>query len=182
MDQQPNPVKDCLFEYVKNSQIIPKLISEKKFDQIADEVIQDCYDVAITMGEKEEVVADIATGLLHYLLTSSLITSQRKTELRGIELDIVIPDIKTLEKDPKKALVICIMRTTEHEAINAKISELETIQPEKNNIWLVLSEDVPTKNRSFVLSKEGGSFSRIIFEIAQFCNISGAGKFKILRV
>ncbi len=46
----------------------------------------------------------------------------------------------------------------------------------------VLSEDAQTKKRSFVLSKEVGSFSRIIFEIAQFYNISGANKFKILRV
>ncbi len=55
MDQQPNPVKDCLFEYVKNSQIIPKLISEKKFDQIADEVIQNCMMLPSPWGKKRRL-------------------------------------------------------------------------------------------------------------------------------
>jgi len=54
------------------------------------------------MGEKEEVVGVLATGLLHYLLTNALISSQRKVTYNDNELDIVIPDTKTLEKDPKK--------------------------------------------------------------------------------
>ncbi len=187
MDEETNPVKDFLFEYIRNSQTVPQLISEKKFDQIIDKVVRDCYDEVASLGEKDEAIGILATGLLHYLLTSALITSQRKIELQGIDLDIVIPDIKTLEKDPKRALVICIPKSSELKAIKEKISELEKIQPEKNNIWVVLSENIPIKEKSFVLSKEeeDSSFSKIIFEIAQFGSSSSAGgasKFKILRV
>ena len=182
MEEESNPIKDLLFEYIKNSQTIPKLIIGKKFDQIIDEVTKNCYDQIVSMGEKDESVGVLATGLLHYLLTNALITSQRKIEHKGNELDIVVPDIKTLEKDPKKTLLICIPKSSDTKVINEKIALLEKIQPEKENIWLVLSEKFPSKKKSFVLSKENNTFSKIIFEIAQFSNVGGSNKFKILRV
>ena len=55
MDEEPNPIKDYLFEYINNSKTIPQLISEKKFDAIINDVIENCYDKIITMGEKDEV-------------------------------------------------------------------------------------------------------------------------------
>jgi len=182
MDEEVNPVKDYLFEHIKNSETIPKLIAEKKFDQIIEEVTKNCYDKILTMGEKEEAVGVLATGLLHYLLTNALITSQRKVEYNEEQLDIVIPDTKTLEKDPKKTLLVCIPKSSDKKTIEGKITHLEKIQPNKENIWVVLSENVPLGKKTFVLSKENNSFSKIIFEIAQFSNVHGTSKFKILRI
>jgi len=182
MEEESNPIKDYLFEYIENSEIIPKLVAEKKFDQIIEDVTKNCYDHILSMGEKDEAVGVLATGLLHYLLTNALITSQRKIEYNGNELDIVIPDIKTLEKDSKKTLLICIPKSSDIVIINEKISKLEKIQSEKENIWLVLSKDVPTGKKSFILSKDNNTFSKIIFEIAQFSNVHGTSKFKILRI
>lgn len=182
MPEESNPIKDTIFEYIKNSQTIPKLISEKKFEQVIEEVTSHCYDKIISMGDEDEAVGTMATGLLHYLLTNALISSQRKINYQGIELDIVIPDIKTLEKDQKKTLLICIPKSSEIKIINEKIEQLEKIQHEKENIWIVLSEYIPVKKKLFTLSKENNSFSKIIFEIAQFSNITGSSKFKILRI
>jgi len=182
MEEESNPIKDYLFDYIENSEIIPKLVAEKKFDQIIEDVTKNCYDHILSMGEKDEVIGVLATGLLHYLLTNALITSQRKVEYNGNELDIVIPDIKTLEKDSKKTLLICIPKSSDTKTINEKISSLEKIQPEKENIWLVLSENISLEKKIFVLSKEENSFSKIIFEIAQFSNVHGTSKFKILRI
>jgi len=182
MEEEPNPVKDYLFEYIENSEIIPKLIAEKKFDQIIEDVTKNCYDHILSMGQKDEVIGVLATGLLHYLLTNALITSQRKVSYGNIELDIAIPDTKTLEKDPKKTLLICIPKSSDPAIINEKISKLNEIQSEKENIWIVLSENISTDKKTFVLSKEGNSFSKIIFEIAQFSNVGGTNKFKILRI
>jgi len=106
MQEEPNPVKDYLFDYLsKSEERIQKLIINKKFSKIIDDVITNCYDKIITLGKKDESIGVLATGLLHYLLTNALINSQRKIEHQGIEIDIVIPDIKTLEKDPKKDTV-----------------------------------------------------------------------------
>jgi len=40
MQEEPNPVKDYLFDYLSKSEVqIQKLISDKKFSEIIDEVI-----------------------------------------------------------------------------------------------------------------------------------------------
>ena len=182
MDEEVNPIKELLFEYIENTELIPKLIAEKKFNEIIDHVVRNCYDQIVNMGEKSESVGILATGLLHYLLTNALITSQRKVDYNQNELDIVIPDIKTLEKDPKKTLLICIPKSEDPKVIESKISKLEQIQSEKENIWIVLSENIPIDKKSFILSKENNTFSKIIFEIAKFTNVGGANKFKILRI
>ncbi len=182
MQEDSNPVKDHLFDYIKNSQIIAQLITEKKFDKIIEDVMNNCYEKIISIGEKDEVLGILATGLLHYLLTNALLNSQRKVEYQGIEVDIVIPDIKTLEKDPKKTLLICIPKSSNKKIIEERISQLERIQPEKENIWVILSENISINKKSFVPSKENNSFSKIIFDIAQFSNVGGTNKFKILRV
>ena len=183
MQKEPNPVKDYLFDYLsKSEERIQKLISEKKFSEIIDDVIENCYDKIIRLGEKDESVGVLGTGLLHYLLTNALINSQRKVEHKGIEIDIVIPDIKTLEKDPKKTLLICIPKSSNKKIVEKIISQLEKIQSEKENIWVVLSENISINKKYFVLSKENNSFSKIIFEIAQFSNVRGTNKFKILPV
>lgn len=182
MEEEETPIKDYLFKYIKNSETIPKLITEKKFDQIIEDAIKNCYDHILSMGEKDEAVGVLATGLLHYLLTNALITSQRKVSYDNIEIDIVIPNTKTLEKDPKKALLIHIVKSSDINEINKKIERLERIQSAKENIWLVLSEDIHTKKKSFILSKDNNTFSKIIFEIAKFSNVGGSNKFKILRI
>ncbi len=182
MSEESNPIKDYLFNYIENSKTIPKLIAEQKFDVIIDEITQNCYDDIVLMDEKEVAIGILATGLLHYLLTNALLNSQRKVEFHGLELDIVIPDVKTLEKDSKMTLLILIPKSSDKQIINQKISQLESVQPISENIWVVLSEDIPIDCKSFVLSKESNSFSKIIFEISQFSNVGKSNKFKILRI
>jgi len=182
MSEESNPIKDHLFNYIKKSNTIIKLISEKKFDVIINEIVENCYDKIILMDKKDEAIGVLATGILHYLLTNAFLNSQRKVNYQGIELDIVIPDIKTLEKDAKMTLLILIPKSSDKKIINEKISQLKKIQPMKENIWVILSEDISIDCKSFVLSKENNTFSNIIFEIAQFSNVGKSNKFKILRI
>lgn len=182
MTDEVNPIKDYLFEHIEKSNSIENLIHEKKFDVIINEIVENCYDKVILMDKKEEAVGILATGILHYLLTNALLSSQRKVDYQGMELDIVIPDTRALEKDAKMTLLILIPKSSDKKIIDEKISELRKIQPTKENIWAVLSEDISIDCKSFVLSKDNNSFSKIIFEIAQFSNVGGSNKFKILRI
>ena len=182
MTDEVNPIKDYLFEHIEKSNSIENLIHEKKFDVVIKEIVENCYDKVILMDKKEEAVGILATGILHYLLTNALLSSQRKVDYQGMELDIVIPDTRTLEKDAKMTLLILIPKSSDKKIIDEKISELRKIQPTKENIWVVLSEDISIDCKSFVLSKDNNSFSKIIFEIAQFSNVGGSNKFKILRI
>ena len=182
MADEVNPIKDYLFDHIEKSNSIENLIHEKKFDVIINEIVENCYDKVILMDKKEEAVGILATGILHYLLTNALLSSQRKVDYQGMELDIVIPDTRTLEKDAKMTLLILIPKSSDKKIIDEKISQLRKIQPTKENIWAVLSEDISIDCKSFVLSKDNNSFSKIIFEIAQFSNVGGSNKFKILRI
>ena len=182
MTDEVNPIKDYLFDHIEKSNSIENLIHEKKFDVVINEIVENCYDKVILMDKKEEAVGILATGILHYLLTNALLSSQRKVDYQGMELDIVIPDTRTLEKDAKMTLLILIPKSSDKKIIDEKISELRKIQPTKENIWVVLSEDISIDCKSFVLSKDNNSFSKIIFEIAQFSNVGGSNKFKILRI
>jgi len=134
------------------------------------------------MENEEEAIGIFATGLLHYLLTNALLNSQRKVEYGGLELDIVIPDVRTLEKDAKMSLLILIPKSSDKKIIDQKISQLKSVQPIKENIWVVLSKEISVECKSYVLSKENNSFSKIIFDIAQFSNVGKSNKFKILRI
>ena len=46
---QFNPIKEHLFERIKNSDTIQELIVHKKFDQIINEIAEKCYDAVIEM-------------------------------------------------------------------------------------------------------------------------------------
>ena len=182
MEEESNPIKEYLFDYIEKSEKkFQQLFSQTKMDEIINDILDNCYDKVVTMGNREESLGVLATGILHYMLTNAHITSQRKVEYQGVELDIVIPDLKTLEKDPKKTLIIYISKTLDKNSIEEKLKQLEKIQPEKQNIWLVLTQDMGFA-KTFVIQKEKSLFSNIIFDIAQFTNVHGHNKFKILRI
>ncbi|HET9009427.1 MAG TPA: hypothetical protein VFN17_04840 [Nitrosarchaeum sp.] len=181
MQEESNPIKEYLFDYLK-SESIQKLTSQLQFAEIIDDVLENCYDKVISMGGKEEGLGILATVLLHYLLTNALLSSQRKVEYSGIQIDVIIPDLKTLEIDPKKTLIICIPKTIDRKTIEQKLDQLQKIQPIKENIWLVITENLDLQNKTYVIKKRNSSFSKIIYDIAQFVNIQGQNKFKILRI
>ena len=181
MSEEPNPIKDYLFEYLKSKKI-QELAAQSKFTEITENVLENCYDKVISMGEKEESLAILTTGLLHYLLTNALITSQRKIEYKGVEIDIVIPNLKTLEIDPKKTLIICILKTMDKNVIKQKLEQLEKIQSIRDNIWIVTTKKTDFQNKTYLIEKKNASFSKIIYDIGQFVNVHGQNKFKILRI
>ncbi|MBI3254430.1 MAG: hypothetical protein HYZ55_00680 [Nitrosarchaeum sp.] len=182
MQEEPNPIKDFLFDYIKKSEKrIQELTSQSKFTEIIDDVLENCYDKVIAIGGKEGL-GILAIGLLHYLLTNALVSSQRKIKYNEVEIDIVIPDLKTLQIDPKKTLIICIPKTIDRTTIEQKLEQLQKIQPIKDNIWLITTKKLDVQTKTYVIEKKNESFSKIIYDIGQFVNIQGQNKFKILRI
>ena len=180
--EESNPIKEYLFKYIEKSDArFLQLFSQTKMNEIINDILNNCYYKVALMEDKEESLGVLATGILHYMLTNAMITSQRKVEYQGIEIDIVIPDLKTLEKDPKKTLIILVPKTLDKKIVQQKLEELQKVQPEKQNIWLVLTQDLGL-GKTYVIEKEKSSFSNIIFDIAQFVNVHGESKFKILRI
>src|SRR3989344_3219190 len=182
MQEEPNQIKDFLFDYLKKSEKrIQELTLQLKFTEIIDAVLENCYDRVISIGGKEGL-GILATGLLHYLLTNALVSSQRKIDYNGIQIDIIIPDLKTLEIDPKKTLTICIPKPIDKTIIEQKLEQLQKIQPIKDNIWLITTKKLDVQTKTYVIEKKNESFSKIIYDIGQFVNVQGQNKFKILRI
>jgi hypothetical protein len=181
--EESNPIKEYLFNHIKKLENrFQQLFSQNKMAEIIQDIWDNCYYKVALMENKEDSLGVLATGILHYMLTNSMLTSQRKVEYRGVEIDIVIPDLKTLKKDSKKTLIICIPKTLDKNIIQKKLEQLQNIQPEKQNIWLVLTQDLGLEHKTYIIQKEKSSFSNIIFDIARFVNVQGENKFKILRI
>jgi hypothetical protein len=182
MNEDNNSVKEYLFEHIKKSDVrYQQLCSQEKIIEIINDILENCYQKVSLMKDKEKRLGVLATGILHYILTNVMIPSQRKVVHRGVEIDIVIPDLKTLEKDPKKTLLVYIASTLDKNKIETKLTQLQTIQPEKQNIWIVLTKDLDF-DKTYVIKKENSSFSEIIYDIGKFVNLQSQNKFKILRI
>lgn len=97
----------------------------------------------------EKPLSILCESFLHFLLTTTSLPSQRKIMLNELEIDLVIPDIKTLYKDPKKTLIIIFYKDSS--TTSEYIKKLDNIQKNKENIWLVSSTPLDINYRNYVL-------------------------------
>ena len=133
-------------------------------------------------GIKSEIRTSFVEGLIHYMLTTALIPSQRKTSLQSVEIDIVVPDVKTLASSPQDAVVISFPKTSELNDIRENVSKLKKIQPNSNNIWVVLERQVPVDAKVYTLDKDQFTFANIINDLISFSSNKKQSKLKIFKI
>jgi hypothetical protein len=124
-----------------------------------------------------ETLATLCEALLHFMLTASLIPSERKISVRGVDLDIVVPSTRVLNKSPDKSLVIQVVKAD----LESKVKQAEMLQPHRENIWLVSSEQLKTDHRNYHLGSDGLQYSRIISDISTFLSEKGDRGLKLLH-
>lgn len=96
----------------------------------------------------EKPISILCEALLHFLLTITSLPSQRKIMLNDLKIDLIIPDIKTLNKDPKKTLII---KFDKDSSTIEYLKKLDNIQKIKENIWIVSSTPLDINNRNYVI-------------------------------
>ena len=148
-------------------------ISEKR----CDEILEECKKL-MGSGMSEESLVDLCEALLHFLLTASLLLSERKVNLKGAELDLVVPSLKMLKKDPDKALVIQIIRGNEE---LAELERTKSMQPYDENIWLVSARKLDTYHKNYYVGSSLFPYSRIIIDINAFLVRKGNHGLKLLH-
>ena len=148
-------------------------ISEKR----CDEILEECKKL-MGSGISEESLVDLCEALLHFLLTASLLPSERKVNLKGIELDLVVPSLKMLKKDPDKALVLQIIRENEE---LAELERTKSMQPNDENIWLVSARKLDTHHKNYYVGSRLFPYSRIIIDINAFLVRKGNRGLKLLH-
>ena len=139
----------------------------------------------------EDEFALFAEALLHFVLTMSMIPAERKINVDGIDIDILVPNSKNLKDNNDKAIIIHFHKYKK-ENMEETISNLSKIQKKLNNIWVVSSNNININLNvnTFIVSpllhvdkyNKGFTypFSEILIKIDEFLkNINYSG-FKII--
>jgi hypothetical protein len=132
----------------------------------------------------EKLIATLSEALLHFMLTICTLPSERRITLKNdLILDIVVPNLQRLKTNPKKSIIIQFIKEN-HEL--SKISQLETIQPNYKNIWLIYVKplSLTTKYTTYYVLSNGAlsnKYSNIIINIYEFLKQTGDKSFRFIH-
>ena len=179
MDEEPNPIKDILYEIIDDlgEKNIQEDISKGNSSEVIRKIISNSQNkIKELEGTYEVKTAKLLTSLLHYLLSLVLIPSQRKITRNDIDIDIVIPNLKTLETKPSESILICIPEIHEL-SIEHQIKNMEKIQTNKENIWYVTEKQLSQKTYSI----ENKTISKIIDDVNEFLSTKKTTQFRFFK-
>lgn len=149
------------------------------------EVIKSIFEQCLLKIEKEgEAKPDtitIAEGLMHFLLTATMIPSKRKTIFQSVDIDIAVPDTVTLGTSPQDVIVISFPKTSDVNEIKSQIEMMKKVQPNPNNIWVVLEKETPLDVKTYTLV-DSMTFSNIINDLISFTSSKKQSKLKIFKI
>lgn len=182
--EKSEKIKQTLYQFLNNvsEKKIQTLLLEGKSSEIMSQILRNCIQkIKLLDNNQDENLGILAESISHYLLTNAMIPSQRKIETNGVKINLVIPDMKTLRSSPKNALVILFPKSCDKQIIKNEVEEIKKIQPNNENIWLVLKKDLKTEYRTFEIEGKHGSFVRIIDEILDFLSSKKQTKLRIFK-
>jgi hypothetical protein len=148
-------------------------MSERRCNEILEESKK-----RMTNNMDDESFANLCEALLHFLLTASLLPSERRVTWKGAELDLVIPSLKTLNKNPDKTLVIQIIKGND---VLRKIKDAKSVQPHDVNIWTVSAKRLEIDHKNYYVGSSLFPYSRIIIDINAFLAHKGNRGLKLLH-
>jgi hypothetical protein len=123
--------------------------------------------------DSDIMFAILGEALLHFMLTISTLPSERKIEIKdGLTLDVVIPSLRSLSRDPNKSIIIQVIKDKKID-IN-KVEKLEFLQPNIQNIWLISTRPLSiAKYTDYSMFPNYGShkYSNIITDIDKFLKV-----------
>lgn len=176
------------------SEILYSAISEYGEQRILSDVVQGespdviksildhCFaDVAKIELVQSDISVAIAEGLLHYLLTISMIPSQRKILFQSVEIDIAVPDTRTLSIAPQDVILISFPKINDVDLIKSQIKKLSQVQPNSNNIWIILENSMSVDAKVYTL-KDSMTFTNIINDLIGFSSNKKQSKLKIFKI
>lgn len=131
----------------KIKEIISKTIELRYKNKDKEMLDNDNYN------DSEKSLSLLCESLLHFLLTITSLPSQRKIMLKDVEIDLVIPDLKSLNKGPKKSLIIKFDKDAS--TINYIDRLHNNIPIDRENVWIVSPTplDINSRNRNYIIYK-----------------------------
>ncbi|HZA48490.1 MAG TPA: hypothetical protein VE521_06140 [Nitrososphaera sp.] len=174
-------IKDILYSAIAKigkDKICMEVINEIEMSERRCNEILEESKKRMTNNLDDESFANLCEALLHFLLTVSLLPSERKVTWKGTELDLVIPSLKMLNKSPDKTLVIQIIKGNE---VLRKIKDAKSVQPHDANIWTVSAKQLEIDHKNYYVGSNLFPYSRIIIDINAFLAHKGERGLKLLH-
>ena len=175
-------------------EILYKIISEYGEQRILSDIIQgesteiikSIFEQCVSTieknnGIKSDTRVTVAEGLSHYLLTLAMIPSKRKTMFQSVEIDIAVPDTITLGTSPRDVIIISFPKTNDMNIIKSQIENMKKVQPNQDNIWVVLEEDVKLGAKTYTLSGTI-TFANMVNDLIGFTSGKKQSKLKIFKI
>jgi hypothetical protein len=178
-------IKDVLYQAISeyDEKRIISDIAQGESPVTINAIFEHCLQNLDNAGENNpKTRGALAEGLIHYLLTLALIPSQRKTVIQSIDVDVAVPDAKTLSSSPDDAIVILFPKTSESKEVKEQVDKLKKIQPKSENIWVVADEPVHVEAKVYTLDRKEFTFSNIINDLISFSSDTKQSKLKIFRI
>ncbi|MEO9364333.1 MAG: hypothetical protein ABI348_10575 [Nitrososphaera sp.] len=177
----PKDIKEVLYAVIDGigrekirADVSSNIESSRKYcAEIIDRCTHDLGDEA-----NDETLGTLCEALLHFMLTASLLPSERKVTVDGTELDVVVPSVKNLAKNPDKALVIQVLKAS---VDTARIRQVQAVQKNFENIWIISARKVDYKGRNYHLGNAKFQYSSVVSDIHAFLARKGVSSLKMLH-
>jgi hypothetical protein len=128
-------------------------------------------------------IATLCEVLLHFMLTICTLPSERKIRVKNdLILDVIIPNLQSLKIKPDKSIIIQVIKDKMMD-LN-KTSQLEFLQPNRENIWLISAKLLSTtKYTTYSVFPNAGvhNYSNIIIDIDNFLKETGDKSFRFIH-
>lgn len=180
---ETTPIKDILYNAIHQltEPRIQQEISNKNYDKTIREILDRCIPkISKLNGDSHEIFGAFAESMMHYLLTNALIPSQRKITIKNVEVDVIIPDSRTLDSSPKDTLVLYFAKTSDQDSIIKYLVKLQEIHPLRENIWLISKTKLKTPYKTYEVENKS-SFATILDDINDFVLSKPQSKFRIFK-
>ena len=141
-----------------------------------EDILKRCIGESGLESDEANLVA-LCKGLLHFMLTASLLPSERSVSFQGADLDVVVPSLKVLAKNPENAIIIQLIT---NDAESDKITKAESVQPHGANVWIISPKRIATDHRNYHLGEGEIRYSRIVQDISEFVSSKKVGRLKLL--
>ena len=154
---------------------------------VIEELMSNCLISLNGIRIKDSDWVSLAEALMHYMLTVMMLPSQRKIMVEDIEVSIIIPNARNINKNLDQILIIQFCNFDS--SIENLIERLKAIQPNKQNIWLVSYSPIGLDMtlRNYVISNPIRAkddmilpFSQIMMDVVYYIDKINYTGFKIL--
>lgn len=184
-------LKNMLYTEIEHmgSLFIKQRLREKNENSryVIEELMNNCLVSLNGIRIHDSDWVSLAEALMHYMLTVMVLPSQRKIIVDDIEVSIIIPNARNINKNLDQILIIQFCNNDN--STKNLVERLKAIQPNKHNVWLVshspLGLDMTLRN--YVISDPIGvndemilPFSQIIMDVVHYIDKINYTGFKIL--